>query len=268
MVQQGTLSVVVVDDNEDMRLLLRIQLEHDPRFRVVAEGADGYEAIAIVAEHQPDLLVLDRQMPRLGGVEAIPEIRMRAPATAIVLYTAHPDESTRRAALAAGAFEVVQKGEAIIDRLITTLAANEVESVHVRVGPVPARAAQVWVENTERILDALGSHPEAIDFEVPDDVLTVFRSFLAEWRAVAASAGDGEFVWNAQAQARVVHRLVEQWALIDALTDDQLRQLGVGWSPPEAQPFFEALTTGVLDALARNASTAKLSDRLRVHWVA
>src|SRR5438046_2138270 len=47
--------VVVVDDNDDVRLLLRLQFTRDPRFEVVGEGSDGNDAIALAETHQPDL---------------------------------------------------------------------------------------------------------------------------------------------------------------------------------------------------------------------
>jgi DNA-binding NarL/FixJ family response regulator len=56
-----------------------------------------------VEDTAPELLILDRQMPVMGGVEALPEIRRGSPDTAVVLYTAGPDAGTYRAAVAAGA---------------------------------------------------------------------------------------------------------------------------------------------------------------------
>src|SRR5687768_4414011 len=105
----GPLRVVLVDDAADIRMLLRLQLRRDARFVVVGEGADGLEAIELAERLQPDLMVLDRQMPVLGGVEAIDRIRRVSPGTAVVLYTATSDDETQHAALAAGALTVVDK---------------------------------------------------------------------------------------------------------------------------------------------------------------
>jgi len=116
--------VVVVDDNPDVRALLRIQFRRDPRFEVVGEAGDGSAAIDVAGEAQPDLMVLDRQMPRMNGVDAIPGIRQRAPGTAIVLYTAVADVPTYYAALAAGAIDVVEKAGPVsefVDRLVRAL---------------------------------------------------------------------------------------------------------------------------------------------------
>src|SRR5438309_11325059 len=71
--------VVVVDDNPDVRALLRIQFRRDPRFEVVGEAGDGSAAIDVAGGAQPDLMVLDRQLRRMKRGEAIPGIRQRAP---------------------------------------------------------------------------------------------------------------------------------------------------------------------------------------------
>lgn len=232
--------VVIADDVADIRLLLRLQFSRDGRFHVVGEGSDGLDAIALAAELQPDLVVLDRQMPRLGGTEAIPEIRRRAPGAAIVLYTANADSRTCQAGLDAGALDVFEKGVGgggLVDALVGSIL-DRVGGAHgtmeVRVGPVDSRAARVWVANTRKILDAVEAHPEELGERVPDDIFGLFRSFLDEWDAVAADTD--EFRWVARAKADDVSRIVGYWATIDALTDAQLDRLGIQWSPPEGSP--------------------------------
>jgi CheY-like chemotaxis protein len=262
--------VVIVDDSEDVRLLLRIMLQQDNRFEIVAEAADGIEAIERVDETQPDLVILDRQMPRLGGIEALPELRERAPNAAVVLYTARPDAGTHHAALAAGAVDVVEKsvvGAPFIDQLASALLghlAGTEAQLEVHVGPVDANAALVWIENTKRILDALRRHPEVLDEPVPDDVFEAFASFLDTWQEVATT--NTTFSWVARAAPAEVNHLVESWAVIDRLTDDGLQTLGCAWSPPEGAPFFSALAAGVLEALDSHAETRRLADLLRPTW--
>lgn len=260
--------VVVVDDVEDVRELLRLQFALDGRFEVVGVGADGDEAIALARELQPDLLILDRHMPRRDGIEAIGPVREVAPGTAIVLYTAAPDPSVQRAALAAGAIDVLEKaaGPEFVERLTTRLLARaggeEARSVEFRVGPVSSAAARTWIANTRRILAAVAAHPEVV--EVPGEVLDLFQSLLDQWEAVAVASE--EFVWVARANLDEVNQVIEHWAVIDAMTDDQLERLGVHWSPPGGQPFFEALTSGVLRALERREETRRLATRLAQQW--
>ena len=97
--------VVVVDDDDAMRLLLRLQFELDGRFDVVGEAADGQAAIDLAEALQPDLVVLALHMPGLSVVDAIPEIRRRATESAVMLYTLKTGDGTYQAALAAGALD-------------------------------------------------------------------------------------------------------------------------------------------------------------------
>ena len=266
----GPVRVVVVDDTDDVRLLLRLQFRDDPRFEVVGEGADGEQAIELAEAEHPDLIVLDRQMPRLSGVEAIPEIRRRSPETAIVLYTAAADAVAHQAALAAGAVEVLEKtgGDmGFVDRLVGVLlerGSDTDATVEIHVGPVSGEAARVWVTNTRTIIDAVAAHPEVVGTAIPDDVVELFRSFLIQWGEVAADAE--EFRWAARARPADVSRIVEHWATIDRMSDEQLVQLGVHWSPPAGEQFFHALTAGVLEALGRHEETRRLAALLGDQW--
>ena len=262
--------VALVDDNPDVRALLRIQFRRDARFEVVGEAADGAEAVELAEAARPDLMVLDRQMPRMSGVEAIPEIRQRAPATAIVLYTAVADTPTYYAALAAGAIDVVEKAGPVsdfVDRLVRALldrTSGPEATVEVRVGPVSSAAARVWVPNTQRILDAVRAHPEVLERAIPSDVIELFYSFLKQWDEIASTTE--EFRWAARASTSDVSRIVEDWAVIDRMTDEQLELLGIHWSPAEGEIFFRALTEGVLQALGRHEETRRLASLLGEQW--
>jgi CheY-like chemotaxis protein len=264
------LRVAVVDDQPDVRLLLRLTLSRDPRFEVVGEAANGQEAIALAEELTPDLLILDRQMPVMGGVEALPIIKQRSPKTAVVLYTATSDAGTYQAAIAAGAVEVLEKrsvGPGFVDDLASALAAHWAPAeadVEIKVGPVPAVAARAWIDNTSQILAAVRAHPDVVDGGIPDDVVELFQGFLASWRDVAVS--NKTFRWAARADAALVQRLVENWAAIDSLSDETLERLGVHWAPPEGQPFFHALTAGVLTALEARDETRQLAAALGPRW--
>lgn len=81
-------SVVVVDDLAELRRILRLILEHGGPFRVVGEGRNGEEAIALAAEHHPDLLLMDVEMPGgPNGWEVLPRIREVAPETLVVILS-------------------------------------------------------------------------------------------------------------------------------------------------------------------------------------
>jgi DNA-binding NarL/FixJ family response regulator len=265
-VQTAPVRVLVVDDSSDIRLMLRLLLGRDDRFEVVGEGADGREAIELARSLRPDVVVLDRQMPVLGGLEAIPGIRRAAPETEIVLYTAAGGAETEAAAIGAGAIGVLWKRGAALDlghELAGMLArhwADPEAEVEIRMGPVPSDVARTWVANTQRILTAVETHPEVLDRAVPGPVLAVFHRFLDAWEQVAQ--GTDSFVWAGRARADQLRQVVEEWARLDAMDDATLDKLGCAWSPPEARPFFEALTAAVVAALAKHSDTRRLAERL------
>jgi len=101
--------VVLVDDAPEIRRLLRAVLEIDGRFAVAGEAEDGKEAIDVVAELRPDVVVLDVEMPHLTGPEALPEILARAPGTPVLVYSS-ARRHVEREALAAGASAYREKG--------------------------------------------------------------------------------------------------------------------------------------------------------------
>lgn len=80
--------VLVVDDDVDFRVLLRVQLNLAPELQVVGIAGDGVEAIEAVEEEEPDAIAMDLLMPRMNGFEAIEHIRRDHPDVGIVAYTA------------------------------------------------------------------------------------------------------------------------------------------------------------------------------------
>jgi len=103
------LRVLIVDDAREIRQLLRLTLELDGRFEVVGEAADGEEGIALAGELRPDRVVLDVEMPVLGGIAALPGLRAAAPDARILVFSSASEE-LEDAALAAGAAAYRLKG--------------------------------------------------------------------------------------------------------------------------------------------------------------
>jgi two-component system response regulator NreC len=95
--------VMIADDHPLVRSGLRALLERDGEFHVIAEAADGYEAIDLAVLHQPDVILLDVGMPRLSGPDAAQSISQKLPATRIVMLSMHSDEAYVLRALKAGA---------------------------------------------------------------------------------------------------------------------------------------------------------------------
>lgn len=265
-VETVTVRVLVVDDSADIRLMLRLLLGRDHRFEVVGEAGDGVQAIELAGDLRPEVVLLDRQMPVLGGLEAIPEIRRVSPDSEIVLYTAAGGAGTEAAAIGAGAIGVLWKRGATLDlsqELAGMLArhwAGPDAEVEIQVGPVSSEVARLWVANTQSLLAAVETHPEVLDREVPAAVLAVYHRLLDEWEAVAQDTDS--FLWVGRTRAAELQQVVEEWARLDSMDDATLAKLGCAWSSPEARPFFDALTTGVVGALARHAETRRLAERL------
>ncbi len=102
MIQDGgTISLVIVDDNAGIRTLLRALARRDPQLEVVGEAEHGEEAIEVVRNTKPDVVILDVMMPVMDGLDAIGGIRDASDRTRIIMYSAYAesrDEAMRRGA--------------------------------------------------------------------------------------------------------------------------------------------------------------------------
>ena len=95
--------VLVVDDDEEFRATLRRLLTQGGRPVRLEEAADGEEALGAVANHAPDVVVMDLTMPRMNGVEATRRLKSHWPDLPVIILTAHDDPVYERIARAAGA---------------------------------------------------------------------------------------------------------------------------------------------------------------------
>jgi DNA-binding NarL/FixJ family response regulator len=129
--EQDLVRVLIVDDIEEIRRLLRILLRDSPHLEVVGEAEDGIEAIALVAECRPDVVVMDVEMPRLGGIEATQRITALWPNVRVLGCTSVEDAYVRRAMYAAGAAGLIDKSQAFSLLVPMVEAAARSESVPV-----------------------------------------------------------------------------------------------------------------------------------------
>ena len=104
--------ILVADDFEDWRVRIRELLSFRPAWRIVAEAPDGLESVQKAAELQPDVVLLDIQMPGLNGIEAARRIRQECPGSRIIFLSQSSDKEIIRAALEIGAKAFVQKAMA------------------------------------------------------------------------------------------------------------------------------------------------------------
>ncbi len=109
--------IVLADDHTVVRSGLRMLLDREPAFEVVAEAANVAAARRYVRGHHPHVLILDLNMPGGSSLQAIPELRAESPATQIVVLTMQQEPAFAREALSAGALGYVLK-EAADDELV------------------------------------------------------------------------------------------------------------------------------------------------------
>jgi DNA-binding NarL/FixJ family response regulator len=111
--EQSRTTVLIADDEDDVRLLVKLRLELAGDIEVVAEAIDGDEALAayeaLDAPPVPHVVVLDNRMPGLTGLDVAALLRERVPSQRIVLYTAFVDEATIERAGELGIAAVVSK---------------------------------------------------------------------------------------------------------------------------------------------------------------
>ena len=147
---QNVVRVVVADDQKVVREGIVMLLGLLPGIEVVGAAGDGEEAVQLVAEHSPDVVLMDLRMPRVDGVEATRRIRAEHPGTEVVILTTYADDDSLFPALQAGARGYLTKdagGEEIV-RAITDVrsgAAGLSPQIQARLlerfsGPVPAAA--------------------------------------------------------------------------------------------------------------------------------
>jgi two-component system nitrate/nitrite response regulator NarL len=125
----ATVRIVIADDHTIFRDGLRRLLEAEPELEVVGEAADGNEAVAQIKQHEPDVLLLDLNMPRLPGMEALRELSGAGDGknTKIIVLTAAIERIQMVQALQLGARGVVMKEAAtqLLMKAIRTVMAGE-----------------------------------------------------------------------------------------------------------------------------------------------
>jgi len=106
---------LIADDHAVLRAGLHVLLDAEPDMEVVGEAGDGATALSRIRELMPDVVLMDLSMPRMGGLEALRQIRGISPKTRVLILTMHDDESYLREALAAGSAGYVLKRAADIE---------------------------------------------------------------------------------------------------------------------------------------------------------
>lgn len=120
--------VLLVDDHSLIRRELRNLLSSYERIRVVGEAGDGEEALMLAASLEPDVTLMDVNMPNLNGVEATKRLKTMQPQAVVIGISVNADEPMRQAMMAAGASKLLAK-ECAADDLYQVIAES-----HARAG--------------------------------------------------------------------------------------------------------------------------------------
>jgi len=134
--------IILVDDHEVVRLGLKALLDRHPHFEVVGEASSSREAIELVSNIQPDVVVMDVRLPGTSGIEACEEITRRFPTTKVIMLTSYAEDEMLFSAIRAGAsgyilkqiggndlisaLEAVSRGEGLLDPAVTQRVFQEV----------------------------------------------------------------------------------------------------------------------------------------------
>jgi RNA polymerase sigma factor (sigma-70 family) len=102
-VNDKPIRVIVADDHSVVREGIRTVLEASDDFDIIAEAATGEEALRLIAEHDPDVAILDITMPELSGIEVITRLRERAARTSVLILSMHDHPEYVLGAVRAGA---------------------------------------------------------------------------------------------------------------------------------------------------------------------
>lgn len=113
--QRSRWRVLLVDDHAMVRQGLRSILETYPDLEVIAEAADGLEAVEHAARHQPDVVVMDINLPKMNGIDATRRIKRDAPNTLVIGLSVQYSSQTFRAVLEAGGASLLSKEQATED---------------------------------------------------------------------------------------------------------------------------------------------------------
>jgi two-component system NarL family response regulator len=127
--------VLIADDHALFRKAIQGVLSDEDDIEVVGEASDGEEAVALAIEHVPDVVLLDVNMPKLGGIDAARAIKEQLPSTQVVMFTVSDEESDLFDAIKAGASGYLLKE---VDPTEVAEAVRQINSGHSLLSPAVA----------------------------------------------------------------------------------------------------------------------------------
>lgn len=114
------IKVLLVDDQTVMRQAVGTWLGIEPDMNIVGEAESGEAALTLVPELQPDVVLMDIDMPSIDGIATTAQLQLSAPQSAVVMLSMHDDPTVQERAKAAGAAAFVSKHQAL-DKLVDVI---------------------------------------------------------------------------------------------------------------------------------------------------
>jgi len=153
--------LLIVDDHKVVRQGLRFLLQHEADIEIVGEAADGEQAVALVQQHVPAVVLLDLLMPKMDGLIALRAMKEISPSTQVIILTSHQGDDELFDAIKAGALSYVLKtagvdvvvesvraaarGESLLDPSVAAKVLEEMRSARGRDGVDPLSRREVEV---------------------------------------------------------------------------------------------------------------------------
>jgi DNA-binding NarL/FixJ family response regulator len=156
---QPPISVLIVDDHPVVRQGLRVLLEVQDGIEVAGEAGDGATALALAAEHEPDVILLDLKLPGMDGLAVLGELKARSDKGRVLVLTSVTDHAAAAAAMRAGAAGVLYKD---VDPDALVRAIRAVHDGHLLLAPEAAGPLLHQASQQNRGLDALTSREREI----------------------------------------------------------------------------------------------------------
>ncbi|HZK52372.1 MAG TPA: ATP-binding protein [Actinomycetota bacterium] len=211
--RRSTVRILIADDHQEARALLRRIIESDERFTVVAEAATGPETIELIETARPDAVILDMAMPDMDGLNTIPMIAQRAPHARILALTG-PEAEPHEAIVQGGARDSLAKGSGV-GELLTKLAAMFPELPPVQAGLEGSQ--QVPRSSIDEILSLLVHEAQA--------PLSVIEGFSLALRGAVERGDDKAILETSQAIRRAsasMRALIRSFAEVGAMESGRL----------------------------------------------
>ena len=114
--------IVLADDADDIRMLVRLALEIDGRFEIVGDAADGLAAIELLEREDPDVIVLDMGMPKMDGLQVLQEMKARGLSQKVLVFSGF-NGGVETKARALGASDYMRKGSEAMEQIVPRLIA-------------------------------------------------------------------------------------------------------------------------------------------------